>query len=431
MISASIIEVLRKRNFRLLWMGQGATQIGSAIDIIALPWLVLKLTGDAFAMGTVLAVWGIPRAVFILVGGALTDRMSPRLVMIVADLLRMGLVLLMAILVLAESVELWMIYVFAFMVGLTSAFLIPARSAIVPFIVDTEHLQSANSVIMGTAHVCHLIGPVLAGITISFFGDKSMLSSNASEVLPEALGIGIVFLVQASTNLISVLTLWMMKIEILRDKTDEHKNVWSSISTGFMTMWKDVTLRAWFFIIVALSLLFNGPIVIGIPVLADTRFPEGSTAFGVIMSAAGAGGLTGTLLAGVLPRPGPRWLGSTLTLLIGLHGIGLILLSSVYSTLMAAMITLVMSMADGYVYIMFISWVQRRTPREIMGRIMSLIMLANFGVQPVSQALAGAVVAFNTNLLFIGSGSLPIVFMLIYSLKPAVRAMGIASDDKI
>jgi hypothetical protein len=68
---SSFIELLRKRVFRLLWIGQGATQLGSAFDIIALPWLVLKLTGDALAMGTVLATWGIPRALFILIGGAL------------------------------------------------------------------------------------------------------------------------------------------------------------------------------------------------------------------------------------------------------------------------------------------------------------------------------------------------------------------------
>ena len=431
MIRSSILEVLRKRDFRLLWIGQGATQIGNAFNIIVLPWLVLKLTGDAFAMGTVLATWGIPRALFILIGGALADRFSPRLVMILADLMRLSFVLLMSMLVLTQTVELWMIYVFAFIAGLTSAFSIPARSAIVPFLVEPELIQPANSVIIGTAQVCHLIGPALAGITISYFGDSITQSSNPSEVLPDSQGLGFAFLIQASMVMISAITLWMMKIIDLRQKTEENKNVWSSISAGFVTMWEDVTLRAWFFIILALSLLFNGPMVIGIPLLADTRFPEGSTALGIIMSALGGGGLLGAILAGVLPRPRPRWLGSTLTMFIGMHGVGLILLNNVYSTAFATMISLVMGTIDGYVFIMFISWVQRRTPKEMLGRIMSLILLANFGMQPISQAIAGAVVALNTKLLFIGSGSLLIVIMIIYALNPAVRAMGLEREDKL
>ncbi len=419
-----ILEMLRKRVFRLLWIGQGATQLGSAFDIITLPWLVLKLTGDAFAMGTVLAVWGIPRALFILIGGALVDRSSPRFVMIIADSIRLFLVLLMSILVLTQVVELWMIYVFAFCVGLTSAFVIPARSAIVPFIVESELIQSANSVIMGTSSVCQLIGPALAGITISYFGNSITQTSNQSAVLPDAQGLGFSFIIQGIMILISVITLWMMKFKIVRGNSEEDKNVWSSIKAGFVTMWRDVTLRAWFFIIIALCLLFTGPLIIGVPFLADTRFSQGSTAFGIIMSALGGGGLLGALLAGVIPRPGPRWLGSILALLICMHGVGLILLYNVYSTSMAAIIALMMGTIDAYAYISFHSWVQRRTPKEMMGRIMSLLSLANFGVQPISQVIAGAVVAINTKLLFVGSGSLLIVIMIIFALTPVVRAMG-------
>jgi hypothetical protein len=193
-------------------------------------------------------------------------------------------------------------------------------------------------------------------------------------------------------------------------------------------MWRDVTLRAWFFIIIALCLLFNGPLIIGVPFLADTRFSQGSSAFGIIMSAIGGGGLLGAILAGVIPRPGPRWLGSTLSLLICMHGIGLILLYHVYSISIAAIIALVMGTIDAYAYVSFHSWVQRRTPKEMMGRIMSLLLLANFGVQPISQVIAGAVVAINAKLLFVGSGGLLIVIMIIFAFNPAVRAMGMERE---
>ena len=73
-----MLKMLRSRNFRLLWIGEAVSLLGDQFTLIALPWLVLQLTGDALAMGTVLALAGVPRAIFILLGGALTDRFSPR-----------------------------------------------------------------------------------------------------------------------------------------------------------------------------------------------------------------------------------------------------------------------------------------------------------------------------------------------------------------
>src|SRR5512138_1919471 len=91
--------VLRNRNFRLLWTGEGISLLGDQFYLIALPWLVLQLTGDSLAMGTVLATAGIPRALFMLVGGALTDRFSPRRLMISSNAVRMILTGLLAALV--------------------------------------------------------------------------------------------------------------------------------------------------------------------------------------------------------------------------------------------------------------------------------------------------------------------------------------------
>jgi MFS family permease len=82
--------VLRVRDFRVLWIGQRASFLGDQFYMIALPWLVLRLTGDALAVGTVLAEAGIPRALFTLLGGALTDRFSPRTLILAPDLLRLA-----------------------------------------------------------------------------------------------------------------------------------------------------------------------------------------------------------------------------------------------------------------------------------------------------------------------------------------------------
>src|SRR5512138_1699997 len=110
-MNASPANILRIRNFRLLWIGEGISLLGDQFYMIALPWLVLSLTGNALAVGTVMAMAGIPRAMFMLVGGALTDRFTPRKLMINSNLVRIALTGLLAALVFTNLIQLWMLYV--------------------------------------------------------------------------------------------------------------------------------------------------------------------------------------------------------------------------------------------------------------------------------------------------------------------------------
>src|ERR1700690_3607937 len=82
-------RVMSLRDFRLLFAGTTPSLLGDQFALIATPWLVLKLTGDPLALGIVLALEGIPRAIFMLIGGAITDRISPRIVMLVSDVIRL------------------------------------------------------------------------------------------------------------------------------------------------------------------------------------------------------------------------------------------------------------------------------------------------------------------------------------------------------
>src|SRR5688572_12784618 len=108
-----IREVLGNWNFRLLWIGEGVSVLGDHFYMIALPWLVLQLTGDSLAMGTVLALSAIPRALLMLLGGALTDLFSPRSLMLASNAARFVLVSLLTGLVFINSVAMWMLYTLA------------------------------------------------------------------------------------------------------------------------------------------------------------------------------------------------------------------------------------------------------------------------------------------------------------------------------
>jgi hypothetical protein len=115
-----------------------------------------------------------------------------------------------------------------------------------------------------------------------------------------------------------------------------------------------------------------------------------------------------------------------------LLGIGLILLPLTASTLVITLISLVMGIVDGYMYISMITWLQKRISGDLMGRVMSLIMLASIGLAPVSSTLAGAVLDINLVGLFVGAGILMTSMALIFAMTPIARQIGLetaASSD--
>lgn len=173
----SFLQMLDLRDFRLLWFSQAVGRLGDQFYLVALPWLVLKLTGDPLAMSLVLATASIPRALFMLVGGALTDRFSSRQVMLSSFLLRLVIVSLLAGLVLTGIIELWMLYVFAFLFGLVDAFYYPALNSSVPQLVDQEQLQTGNALIQGAGQLSLFAGPFLAGALITTWMERARLET--------------------------------------------------------------------------------------------------------------------------------------------------------------------------------------------------------------------------------------------------------------
>lgn len=414
--NSSPTSVLRNRNFRLLWIGEGISLLGDQFYLIALPWLVLSLTGDALAVGTVLATAGIPRALFMLVGGALTDRFTPRRLMISSNLARMGLTGLLAAVVLANLVQLWMLYIFALLFGLADAFFFPAQTSIVPKLVGKDQLQAGNAMIQGTAQLSLFAGPVLAGALISW------LDASATHTTP---GIAVAFALDSLSFLASILMLSQMRIENANTSSETTEGgVLASIREGLVYVWNDTTLKVVFGLMVGINLLVAGPVSVGIPVVARIRFAEGAAAFGLIMSAYGGGSLAGIVLAGLLPRPSSRRMGPVLLSVMSLLGVGLAAIGITSMLSVAAAASLIMGAANGYNMILLITWMQGRVSPAMTGRIMSLMMFAAIGLNPVSTALAGVLIGLNVTALLVGAGVLMTLFTLSAASSPSLLRMG-------
>lgn len=415
--------VLSQRNFRLLWLGQGISLLGDQFSFIALPWLVLQLTGNAFAMGLVLAIAGIPRAVFMLFGGALTDRLSPRTVMLVTNVIRMALVASLTIAIFAQVVELWMIYLFALFFGLADAFFYPAASAIVPAILPRQQLQMGNSITQGTAQLSVFLGPVLAGLIIAMFaGDNG----GAETAVPDLRGIGFAFAFDALTFLASALTLKLIHQEKPLSVDAQNRTMMSAIYEGLVYVWQDDTLRTVFLTIAAISVLSIAPINVGIPVIADERMSNGAAAFGALMSAYGAGSLIGIVGSGVLPRPPASRFGSALFAAVGVIGFLMMGLAYAHTLWLAALFMLLIGVIDGWTIIQFTTWLQMRAPEELMGRIMGLLMFAFVGLAPVANTVLGWLIDRDVTQVLLVSGGLLTLLSFTAAFQPNIQAMGTA-----
>jgi hypothetical protein len=413
--SNSMVNALKVRDFVLLWIGQGMSLLGDQFYLIALPWLVLQLTGDPLALGTVLALAGLPRALFMLVGGVITDRMSPRTVMLVSDVIRLVLAVTMAVLVLMGWMQLWMLYVLALLFGIVAGFFMPASNSIVPKLVNPEDLQGANAVFQGTAQLSVFLGPLLAG------GLIASLAGPTTGATSSLMGVGMAFAIDALSFVASIVTLWLMAYRGAPVK--ETASVLTALRAGIDYAWSDPSVRTLMTTLVAINMLFVGPMMVGVPVLANTRLAEGAAAFGIILSAHGGGNLLGYLLAGSLPKP--RRIGMLALAMVVLFGVSFLVITFVASTLVAAAMFLLLGICNGYIGILFITWLQGKTPREMLGRMMSLFLFSGMSLVPVSMAISGALIKLSLDGLFVGAGVLLIVTALLIVSQPAARAMEI------
>jgi MFS family permease len=412
-------SVLKNYNFRLLWIGQGTSLLGDQFFMIALPWLVLKLTDDPLALGIVLALIGIPRALFMLVGGAVTDRYSPRTVMLVSDILRLVLTILLTVMILTGWLQLWALYLMAFSFGVISGFFSPASEAILPLLVKPGELVIGNSIYQGTSYLTSFIGPVLAGGLIALFAHKSMAQGNA-----ELTGIAVAIGFDALTFLISVATLFLMNWQgIQKPQASAPANILVSIRGGIAYLWRQDLLRTLFILMVAANFLFVGPLMVGIPVLANTRLAGGAAAYGIILGAFGGGNLLGILMTNNVLKVVGKHLAAFIVGVIASFGLSLILMGVISSTLVACVVLFVLGIGNGVLSITLFTFLQRQTPQEMLGRVMSLVLLAGVGLVPVSQALTGALISINLAGLFALAGILMLLVAYWLAVQPAMLSI--------
>ncbi|CAN7281743.1 MFS transporter [Acidovorax sp. LjRoot118] len=408
--------LLRDPNFRWLTSGSALTMLGDQFTLIALPWLVLQMTGDTLVLGTVLALMSVPRALFILIGGALVDRYSPKEVLMLTKYINLVLLALLSGLVLTGTLTLWMVYALSLAIGLSTAFSIPAGTSLMPHVVPRAQLQAANGISLGLRQLTMFLGPLLAGLLIVLFGDGSAGTASAT-------GIGIAFALDALSFGVSAWTLAKVRTLVAAAPAATAaapQAVLASVAQGLAHFWRDRELRTCFLYWSAIALFIMGPIHIAVPVLASSTPTLGAAAFGTMLGAHGAGTLAGMVASGMFPRLRVGSLGLTILVFDAIIGLLFIPMGMIHAVWQGAALMLAIGLLGGFMQVRVFTWIQQRVPPMLIGRAMSLFMFIFMGLAPISAAVTGWLMkSITLTQLFAASGgTLVVLVALAFVLTP-------------
>jgi MFS family permease len=390
---------LFNRDFRYLWIGNTVSGCGDQFFLVALPWLILQLTGSGAVLGGIMMVEAIPRAALMLIGGAVTDRVSPRKIMILTAGLRTLLVATLAAFIWTHHVEVWQIYLLSFFFGVADAFAAPAAQTLLPSLVAPAQLPAANALSQGTQQIAMLIMPAPAGIVIAAFGVASAFSIDA---------ISFLFIIAA---------LLMLRDPPRVESAVPRSNIAHSILEGLRYVKNDVALRTLLLVASVLNFCITGPLSVGLAFLAKSEFGS-PTAFGLLVSSVAAGSLVGLLLAAARKQRRRGWILLVVGVVIGICTASIGLLSQLWSLLP---VLFVMSASAGFLNVHLLAWFQQRVDRAMLGRVMSVLMFASIGLMPLSLAAAGVAVQWSLSGMFAGSGALVLGVTCIAALQRPVR----------
>lgn len=404
-------------NFRWLLSGQLLSTVGDQFYAVALPYYLLSHAGGIQTLALALAAFGVARALSVNAGGVLVDRWGALNVMRLADLGRMfGLAALCGLALYRPLPPVFGLLAIATFLGLGAGLFNPGHFSVMPRIIPRESLQSANATFQGGLQATSIVAPSLGGLIMT-------LSSA-----------GAAFGIDAATFLFSVISLSFIRISIPPGSSPSHSDALPSRQQTFREIWNHYPLlRMALVSAIIMSLAFGGVLEVALPSLAHNVLQVGASGYGVLISAYYLGALGGTIVAG---RWGNSRTGIKVLISLAIQGV---LWASVFFSLnfptspaYVATIVLIASagMANGLGNTWLLTIFQRALPTSIMGRAMGLMLLANYGLYPVSVMVAGATIAYvGTPLYFLIAGVVLILGVIPPVLHGPFRAMALDTQS--
>lgn len=409
-------QMLASREFRLLWLGQSVSILGDQFYLVALPWLVLYLTGSGLALGSILLTATIMRVAFQLVGGAISDMVSQRKMMIASSVVRAIVCAILTTLVLFNKIHLWHLFIIVAVFGMADAFFTPALKAFIPGIIPKESLVAGNSLLNTSSLLAMFLGPSLAGVLITVVGTGGAFAFDTASFVFVA---GCLLLMRSQPSSDAA------PEQIIAKTNARRAQLLTSIGEGLRYTYYEPTLRALLTITAVVEFAFAGPFTVGLASLANIKFAGGAAAFGAMLSSLGGGLLVGTLIVGATHAK--YSFGKTILWLTTGLGFGLTLLGLVPNVIWACVLMAVIGIIAGYTQVLMASWLQTKSDPQMRGRVMSVVMLSAYGLTPLSYLLTGALTQISVSFMFIVTGLLLLIALALCAFGSSGRALILSS----
>jgi MFS family permease len=366
-VGGRTFAALANPNYRRFFAGQAVSQVGTWMQTVGQSWLVLTLTGSPTALGLVVACQFLPILLLGPYGGVIVDRIGKRRLLIGTQSTMATLALVLGLLTITHAVALWEVIVLALCLGLTNTLDNPARQSFVLEMVGRRDLRNAitlNSVLVNAARA---VGPGIAGVLIA------------------TLGVGVCFLINATSYLAVIASLATLNVAALAPSVPVVR-ARGQLREGLAYVRRTPAIAVPLMMMGLIGMLaYEFQVVL--PAVARTTFHGGAGAYGVMTGAMGVGAVVGGLVVAGRARTGLR------PLVAGAAGFGLVILAAAAAPTLAVEVVVLAFVGAGSVAFLAIgnTTLQLAAAPEMRGRVMSLWAVAFLGSTPIGGPIAGFV----------------------------------------
>ena len=393
---ARALHLLRRPDFRRLYLAVAASELGDSLHYIALMWFAFDAGGPLGVVAVRLAD-SIPALVFGLHGGLAADRFSRKRLMVSADLVR-GIVLIpVAVAGLAGSLPLWGLVIAAFLLEAATSYFAPAYGATVPTLVDRANVQQANALVQGTAQTLSIGGWAVAAALLTF------------------MPVSIFFAVNAVSFFVSAALIARVRRAAAHDPHAPRPR----IREGLAALRPRPLLAASVIALGVAVTITAGSWIGGIPTLVRDSLHHGAGGFAIVMTGYAAGSIaSGALLARVPIRRKAR--ASLLAWTMYLPGFGLVAFAHSLPIAIAGAFFAAMGQSSAVVLIN--SAAQEDVPDAVLGRVLGVISLTHRGAHATGLLLVSPLFAFVGARVVFGASAIAVPLVGLAALAGAMLA---------
>jgi MFS transporter, DHA3 family, macrolide efflux protein len=367
-VADGALALLRRADFRRLYLAVAASELGDALHYIALMWFAFDAGGPLGVVAVRLAD-SIPAIVFGLHGGLAADRWSRKRLMIGSDLVRGAVLVPVAIAGIAGSLPLWALVVASFVLEASTSYFAPAYGATIPTLVDRQNVQRANALVQATAQALSIGGWALAAAFLTFMPVSVFFAVNA-----------VSFFVSAA-----------LIVRIRRGyEHDPHAEA-PRIREGIDALRPRPTLAVGVVVLGIAVTITAGSWIGGVPTLIRDALHHGAGGFSIVMAGYAVGSIvSGLLLARIPIRRKAR--ASMLAWVMYLPGYGLLALAHSLPLAIAGAFFAALGQSSSLVLVN--SAAQEEVPDSLLGRVLGVISLTHRGAHATGLLLVSPLFAF-------------------------------------